>query len=241
MAWWGGRQATAPHCPPHATHPSRHSPPPTAPLKLTITCFDVVRCRPQLGRPVPEYLSAANDEVALLVQCETKQCYDGLEVWVGGVGGRGGGGGIGEGRTQSKARQGEPLAAAACCARSPADAAVDAVSQRVRAASLAMYLPRCTCPPALLDRPPSLAPLQSVLSVPGVDCCFVGPVDLSHALGFAQSQGFPACFDSPDFKASPFLISASHTCLTTGNLSSQMWQHSWTAARMRAAAALLNE
>ncbi|PSC70905.1 2,4-dihydroxyhept-2-ene-1,7-dioic acid aldolase [Micractinium conductrix] len=76
--------------------------------------------RPQLGRPVPEYLSAANDEVALLVQCETKQCYDGLE---------------------------------------------------------------------------------SVLSVPGVDCCFVGPVDLSHALGFAQSQGFPACFDSPDFKA----------------------------------------
>jgi 2-keto-3-deoxy-L-rhamnonate aldolase RhmA len=45
--------------------------------------------------------------------------------------------------------------------------------------------------------------LQAVLSVPGVDCCFMGPVDLTHALGLAQTLGFPACFDSPQFKASP--------------------------------------
>ncbi len=46
----------------------------------------------------------------------------------------------------------------------------------------------------------SAPPPQAVLSVPGVDACFVGPVDLSHALGLAQSLGFPACFDSPQFK-----------------------------------------
>ncbi len=45
-------------------------------------------------------------------------------------------------------------------------------------------------------------PFQAILSVPGVDCCFMGPVDLSHALGLAQRLGFPACFDSSDFQAS---------------------------------------
>lgn len=49
-------------------------------------------------------------------------------------------------------------------------------------------------------RPLSTPKPQAVLSVPGVDACFVGPVDLSHALGLAQSLGFPACFDSPQFK-----------------------------------------
>lgn len=75
--------------------------------------------RPQLGRGVPEYLAAANDEVVLIIQVETRQCYEDLEA---------------------------------------------------------------------------------VLSVPGVTCCFMGPVDLSHALGLAQRLGFPACFDSPDFQ-----------------------------------------
>lgn len=75
--------------------------------------------RPQLGRGVADYVAAANGEVTLMVQCETRQCYEDLEA---------------------------------------------------------------------------------VLSVPGVDACFVGPVDLSHALGLAQSLGFPACFDSPQFK-----------------------------------------
>ncbi|KAI7839070.1 hypothetical protein COHA_007212 [Chlorella ohadii] len=75
--------------------------------------------RPQLGRSVTEYIGAANDEVTLLIQVETRQCYEDLEA---------------------------------------------------------------------------------ILSVPGVDCCFMGPVDLSHALGLAQRLGFPACFDSPDFQ-----------------------------------------
>ncbi|KAI3428629.1 hypothetical protein D9Q98_007452 [Chlorella vulgaris] len=75
--------------------------------------------RPQLGRDVGAFLSAANDEVVLILQCETRQCYDDLEA---------------------------------------------------------------------------------VLAVPGIDCCFMGPVDLSHALGLAQRLGFPACFDSPDFQ-----------------------------------------
>ncbi|KAL4433090.1 hypothetical protein ABPG77_006517 [Micractinium sp. CCAP 211/92] len=75
--------------------------------------------RPQLGRGVADYVSSANDEVTVMVQCETRQCHENL---------------------------------------------------------------------------------GAVLSVPGVDACFVGPVDLSHALGLAQSLGFPACFDSPQFK-----------------------------------------
>jgi 2-keto-3-deoxy-L-rhamnonate aldolase RhmA len=41
-----------------------------------------------------------------------------------------------------------------------------------------------------------------VLSVPGIDCVFMGPVDLTRALGLAQRHAFPACFDSNDFQAS---------------------------------------
>ncbi len=37
-------------------------------------------CRPQLGRSVTDYIGAANDEVTLLVQVETRQCYEDLEV-----------------------------------------------------------------------------------------------------------------------------------------------------------------
>ena len=37
-------------------------------------------CRPQLGRSVTEYIGAANDEVTLLIQVETRQCYEDLEV-----------------------------------------------------------------------------------------------------------------------------------------------------------------
>lgn len=43
--------------------------------------------RPQLGRGVADYISAANSEVTLMVQCETRQCYEELEVgwpWPGG-------------------------------------------------------------------------------------------------------------------------------------------------------------
>lgn len=36
--------------------------------------------RPQLGRAVPEFLAAANDEVTVMVQIETKQSLDELEV-----------------------------------------------------------------------------------------------------------------------------------------------------------------
>lgn len=36
--------------------------------------------RPQLGRGVADYVAAANGEVTLMVQCETRQCYEDLEV-----------------------------------------------------------------------------------------------------------------------------------------------------------------
>lgn len=64
------------------------------------------------------------------------------------------------------------------------------------------HLPSAACP--AVTSPPS-PPKQAILSVPGVDCCFMGPVDLSHALGLAQRLGFPACFDSPDFQAGCWL------------------------------------
>ncbi|GAB4814297.1 hypothetical protein N2152v2_001343 [Parachlorella kessleri] len=42
--------------------------------------------------------------------------------------------------------------------------------------------------------------LEQILSVPGVDVAFMGPIDLSRALGLPQKHGFPQCFDSDDFK-----------------------------------------
>lgn len=55
--------------------PTIRPPPPTHPLDSPHPS-----CRPQLGRGVSEYLWAANDEVTLLVQVETKECFDDLEV-----------------------------------------------------------------------------------------------------------------------------------------------------------------
>lgn len=54
------------------------------------------------------------------------------------------------------------------------------------------------CP---LPLPSPAPPPQEVLSVPGCDCLFMGPVDLSHALGLAQRLGFPGCLDSEEFQA----------------------------------------
>jgi 2-keto-3-deoxy-L-rhamnonate aldolase RhmA len=36
--------------------------------------------RPQLGRSTSDYLATANDGVALIIQVETKQCYEDLEA-----------------------------------------------------------------------------------------------------------------------------------------------------------------
>lgn len=120
--------------------------------------------RPQLGRGVPEYLAAANDEVVLIIQVETRQCYEDLE------------------------------------ARPPAR------SWRRRLPAARGAARHARVQPLPVRRSPEVPwcvqALQAVLSVPGVTCCFMGPVDLSHALGLAQRLGFPACFDSPDFQAS---------------------------------------
>lgn len=144
--------------------------------------------RPQLGRGVSEYIASANDEVALLIQCETRQCYEDLEV----------GGFVGERglridwrQHSSKGLRNGPSAA-------------DQVSALLRCCGPPSLLP--PAPAGSLAHLPGLAspcsgsPLQAILSVPGVDCCFMGPVDLSHALGLAQRLGFPACFDSKEFQ-----------------------------------------
>jgi 2-dehydro-3-deoxyglucarate aldolase/4-hydroxy-2-oxoheptanedioate aldolase len=41
----------------------------------------------------------------------------------------------------------------------------------------------------------ALAEVDAIAEVPGVDALFVGPVDLSHALGI------PGMFDAPEFRA----------------------------------------
>jgi len=148
---------------------------PIATLNLSPLLCSIYVCRPQLGRGVQEYISAANGEVTLLIQCETRPCYEGLEASAVPC----------HAMLRCAVLRLELIVHTACCCRCICRGAyVDPWCQRSSPASL----------------PPALYSPQDVLSVPGVDCCFVGPVDLSHALGLAQHLGFPACFDSPEFK-----------------------------------------
>jgi 2-keto-3-deoxy-L-rhamnonate aldolase RhmA len=36
--------------------------------------------------------------------------------------------------------------------------------------------------------------------VPGLDCLFMGPVDLSNDLGMIRRHGFPDCIGAPEFQ-----------------------------------------
>ena len=47
----------------------------------------------------------------------------------------------------------------------------------------------------------ALANLDGILAVEGVDAAFMGPFDLSFSLGIFERHGYPAGFDSPEFKA----------------------------------------
>ena len=153
-----------------------------------------------------------------MIQVETRQCYEDLEVGVASKTGKF----VVEKRVGCLKGRWDACQAGMCLVgaaervhvhgssrHTPAVAAgscggiAHGVTSRLRPAHPAHAPANLLCLPALpcLALPPSS--LQAVLSVPGVDCCFMGPVDLSHALGLAQSLGFPACFDSPQFKARP--------------------------------------
>lgn len=157
---------------------------PSVPTRVPPRPSPLAPRRPQLRRAVPEFLAAANDEVTVMVQIETKQSLEELEV-------RGCG-------SAAAAGLGQRLPAAAAARQRPLERTTAALPGAAASLLRHVTVAWCTAPPPRLPACP-----QSVLSVSaaGVDCAFVGPVDLSHSLGLAQSHGFPACFDAPEFKA----------------------------------------
>lgn len=50
--------------------------------------------------------------------------------------------------------------------------------------------------------------LEEVLSVPGIDMVFVGPIDLCFSLGLHEKYGVAEMFDSPELKVTPHSGSA---------------------------------
>lgn len=152
--------------------------------------------RPQLGRPVNDYIRCANDEVTLLVQVgEVAWVQVGAPVrWLAV--------GIELAAPQPGAWP-SPQPASELTAAAPLAQVETAACYRDLEASVYWWRGCCAHAGCVYQagRPvtPRCLAAQAVLSVPGVDCAFMGPVDLSHALGLAQRLGFPACFDSPEF------------------------------------------
>jgi 4-hydroxy-2-oxoheptanedioate aldolase len=54
---------------------------------------------------------------------------------------------------------------------------------------------RCACL-ALVEETDGVAAIEDILAVPGLDAVFVGPVDLSHSLGYAGQPEHPAVVET---------------------------------------------